>query len=146
MHKHCIVSASFHARKSKIELQKSMKTWNILKATMLCYIFQMKIRLIFFEIRSYIKYFEARNPLCGIKGFHLISYSSQNEVGHPPFLLRLFDSFMINIILTNFEKIYRANIFQGNDFKNVQFFQGRSQTQNLGGGGKHFLGEQNFRS
>ena len=22
----------------------------------------------FFEIRSYIKYFEARNPLCGIKG------------------------------------------------------------------------------
>ena len=146
MHKHCIVSASFHARKSKIELQKSTKTWNILKATMLCYIFQMKIRLIFLKYAVISNISKQGTRYVAFRGVHLISYSSQNEVGHPPFLLRLFDSFMINIILTNFEKIYRANIFQGNDFKNVQFFQGRSQTQNLRGGGGNFLGEQNFRS
>ena len=115
-----------------------MKTWNILKATMLCYIFQIKIRLIFLKYAVISNISKQGTRYVALRGVHLISYSSQNEVGHPPFLLRLFDSFMINIILTNFEKIYRANIFQGNDFKNVQFFQGRSQTQNLRGGGGFF--------
>ena len=49
----------------------------------------------------------------------MISYGSQTRSGSPPppFLLRLLDAFMISNILGKFEKIYRADFFQRNDFK-----------------------------
>ena len=47
----------------------------------------------------------------------MISYSSQTRSVTPIFLLRLLDSLMVGNILTKFKKIYRADVFQGNDHK-----------------------------
>ena len=103
---------------TKIERKNAMKTWDILKATYLITLLHISNEntAYLFEISRYIKYFETRTEhlLCGIKGVRLISYSSPTRSG-TPFLLRLLDSLMIGNVLTKFEKIYLADLLQGND-------------------------------
>ena len=62
----------FPARKSKIEREIAMKTWDNLKATYLIALLHISNEntAYLFEISRYIKYFETRTKhlLCGIKG------------------------------------------------------------------------------
>ena len=67
-----MIFVSFPARKSKIERKIAMKTWDILKATYLIALLHISNEntAYFFEISSYIRYFETRTKhlLCGSKG------------------------------------------------------------------------------